>query len=59
MAMINVIVNDGVVQLWGLVGSGTEKKVAQVSAENIPGVKAAELSIACNAPLTRFFSSIR
>jgi CBS domain-containing protein len=42
MAMINVIVNDGVVQLWGLVGSGTEKKAAQVSAENIPGVKAVE-----------------
>jgi signal-transduction protein with cAMP-binding, CBS, and nucleotidyltransferase domain len=42
MAMINVIVNDSVVQLWGLVGSGTEKKAAQVSAENIPGVKAVE-----------------
>ena len=42
MALINVIVNDGVVQLWGLVGSGTEKKAAQVSAENTPGVKAVE-----------------
>ncbi len=42
MALINVIVNDGVVQLWGLVGSGTEKRAAQVSAENTPGVKAVE-----------------
>ena len=42
MALINVVVNDGVVQLWGLVGSGTEKKAAQVSAENTPGVKAVE-----------------
>jgi CBS domain-containing protein len=42
MALINVVVNGGVVQLWGLVGSGTEKKAAQVSAENTPGVKAVE-----------------
>ncbi len=42
MALINVIVNDGVVQLWGLVGSGTEKKAAQVSAENTAGVKRVE-----------------
>ncbi|MDJ0934673.1 MAG: CBS domain-containing protein [Kiloniellales bacterium] len=42
MALINVIVNDGVVQLWGLVGSGTEKKAAQVSAESTPGVKRVE-----------------
>ncbi len=41
-ATINVIVNSGAVQLWGLVGSGTEKKAAQVSAENTPGVKAVE-----------------
>ncbi len=42
MALINVIVNDGVVQLWGLVGSGIEKKAAQVSAESTPGVKRVE-----------------
>lgn len=40
--LMNVIVNDGVVQLWGLVGSGTEKKAAQIAAENTPGVKAVE-----------------
>ncbi len=42
MALINVIVNDGVVQLWGLVGSGSEKKAAQISAENTLGVKRVE-----------------
>jgi CBS domain-containing protein len=41
-ALINVIVSNGVVQLWGLVGSDTEKKAAQVSAENTPGVRAVE-----------------
>ena len=41
-ALINVIVKDGVVQLWGLVGSDTERKAAQISAESIAGVKAVE-----------------
>lgn len=35
---INVIVNDGAVQLWGLVDSPAEKKAAQIAAENTPGV---------------------
>ena len=41
-ALINVIVNDGVVQLWGIVDSENEKKAAQIAAENTPGVKAIE-----------------
>ncbi len=41
-ALINVIVNDGVVTFWGLVGSSTEKKAAQIAAETTPGVKAVE-----------------
>lgn len=41
-ALINVIVNDGVVQLWGLVESGTERKAAQIAAENTRGVKSVE-----------------
>ena len=39
---INVIVTDGVVELWGIVNSTTEKKAAEVSAENVPGVKSVE-----------------
>jgi CBS-domain-containing membrane protein len=40
--LINVIVKDGVVQLWGLVESGSEKKAARIAAETLPGVKAVE-----------------
>ena len=40
--LINVTVRRGVVQLWGVVDSSTEKKVAQVAAENAPGVEAVE-----------------
>lgn len=39
---INVIVTDGVVQLWGLVESQEEKMAVQVAAENTPGVKKIE-----------------
>lgn len=39
---INVIVSDGAVQLWGLVGSSTERDAAQIAAESIKGVKSVE-----------------
>ena len=39
---INVIVSQGVVQLWGLVDSQEQKTAAQVAAENTPGVKSVE-----------------
>lgn len=42
MSLFNVIVNDGVVQLWGIVASTNEKKAAQIAAENIPGVRSVE-----------------
>ncbi len=41
-AMVNVIVSDGVVQLWGLVDSAREKKAAQLAAETMAGVKSVE-----------------
>lgn len=40
--LINVIVDDGVVQLWGIVDTNNEKKAAQIAAETMPGVKAVE-----------------
>lgn len=40
--MINVIVRDSVVQLWGIVDSDTKKQAALVAAENMPGVKSVE-----------------
>ncbi|MDH3703009.1 MAG: CBS domain-containing protein [Alphaproteobacteria bacterium] len=39
---INVLVEDGAVQLWGLVESRIQKKAAQLAAENTPGVKSVE-----------------
>ncbi|MCE8016046.1 CBS domain-containing protein [Halomonas sp. MCCC 1A17488] len=39
---INVIVTEGVVQVWGLVESQEEKMAVQVAAENTPGVKSVE-----------------
>ena len=40
--LVNVIVKDGVVQLWGLVDSAAQKQAAQVAAENAPGVRSVE-----------------
>lgn len=38
--LLNVIVNDGVVDLWGFANSTTEKKAVRVAAESTPGVRA-------------------
>jgi CBS domain-containing protein len=36
---INVIVKDGVVDLWGTVGSGAEHAAVRIAAENMPAVR--------------------
>jgi len=36
---VNVVVNAGVVHLWGFVASDTVSKAHRVAAENVPGVK--------------------
>ena len=41
-AMVNIIVTDGTVQLWGVVDSAREKKAAQLAAETMAGVKSVE-----------------
>jgi hypothetical protein len=38
--MLTVTVQDGTVDLWGLVHSVEEKKAAQLAAETTPGVRA-------------------
>ena len=38
-SLINVIVRDGNVELWGIVDSQTEKKAVRVAAEVTPGVR--------------------
>ena len=42
IALVNVIVKNGAVQLWGLVNSPEEQQAAQVAAENAPGVQSVE-----------------
>jgi CBS domain-containing protein len=37
--MNNVTVHDGVVHLWGYVGSENERKALRIAAERVPGVK--------------------
>jgi CBS domain-containing protein len=39
-ALLNVTVTDGVVSLWGITGSETERQAIRVAAEATPGVKA-------------------
>jgi osmotically-inducible protein OsmY len=38
-AMVNVIVRDGVVELWGVIIDERQRDALKVAAENIPGVK--------------------
>lgn len=40
LTMTNVVVSDGVVELWGAILDGRQRKAIKVAAENIPGVKA-------------------
>jgi CBS domain-containing protein len=49
VSQINVIVHDGVVELWGDVGSRDEKDAIRVAAEVIPGVRKVEDFIAVNS----------
>lgn len=38
--LLNVLVNDGIVDLWGVARSDAERKAIRVAAESIPGVRA-------------------
>ena len=49
-ATLNVLVNDGVVEIWGLVESDDQKRALGVLAENIAGVKRVELHVAHRHP---------
>lgn len=40
MGLLNVTVNDGVVNLWGMTNSDAERKAIRVAAEGMPGVRA-------------------
>ena len=38
----DIVVSDGVVHLWGVVGSERERKALRIAAENTPGVQGVE-----------------
>jgi len=42
MALKNVVVQDGVVSLWGMVTTEEERRALRIATENVPGVKAVE-----------------
>ncbi len=49
-AMVNVIVSDGVMHLWGVIDSKDQSQALRVAAENIPGVKAVEEHLSFSLP---------
>ena len=59
MALKNVVVQDGVVSLWGMVSTDNERRALRIAAENVPGVKGVEdhlTSIPTRRVLTSNFS---
>ena len=49
-AMVNVIVSDGVMHLWGVIDSNDQRQALRVAAENIPGVSAVEEHLSFSLP---------
>jgi CBS domain-containing protein len=49
-AMVNVIVSDGVMHLWGVIDSNDQRQALRVAAENIPGVTAVEEHLSFSLP---------
>ncbi len=49
-AMVNVIVSDGVMHLWGVIDSKDQSHALRVAAENIPGVKSVEEHLSFSLP---------
>lgn len=49
-AVVNVVVSDGVVHLWGVIDSDEQRQALRVAAENIPGVTAVEEHLTFSLP---------
>ena len=49
-AVVNVIVSEGVVHLWGVIDSEEQRQALRVAAENIPGVAAIEDHLSFSLP---------
>lgn len=42
VSQLNIVVTDGVAQIWGFVGSDTERNALRVAAETVPGIREVE-----------------
>ncbi len=51
-AMIDVMVRDGVVELWGTIFDERQRDALKIAAENIPGVKAVKDNLAWIEPVS-------
>jgi CBS domain-containing protein len=49
-SQLNVTVSDGVVDIWGVCRSESERQAVRIAAENVPGVRAVNNNIAMQAP---------
>ena len=54
-AMTNIVVRDGVVELWGTVFDERQREALKVAAENIPGVKAVKDHLVWIEPISGMF----
>ena len=52
VALTNVVVHDGVVELWGVVVDDRQREALKIAAENIPGVKAVKDHMVWVEPMT-------
>jgi CBS-domain-containing membrane protein len=51
-SMIDVVVRDGVVELWGTIFDERQREALKIAAENIPGVKAVKDNLAWVEPVS-------
>lgn len=51
-AMTNVVVHDGIVELWGMLTDERQREALKVAAENIPGVKEVKDHMVWVEPMT-------
>jgi CBS domain-containing protein len=49
-AVVNVVVSDGVMHMWGVIDSDEQRQALRVAAENIPGVTAIEDHLTFSLP---------
>jgi len=52
VALTNVVVHDGIVELWGVLVDERQREALKVAAENIPGVKAVKDHMVWVEPMT-------